>query len=92
MSETLWRPRKPHTMIVLPYLTDGATKSGIVVAHHEKKMPNVGLVLDTNDVQACDPGDVVLFREGFGEPLMDSVGEKFSLVREDHVMHTMESI
>ena len=84
--EGTWKPRKPKTMFVQPYVADGATKSGIVAQHDEKKMTQIALILAANEPDMYVPGDIVLHDEGAAEPFRTASGELISLLAERDII------
>lgn len=86
----LWRPYKRHSLLISPFLADGATPSGILAIHDARKMPGLALVLDTNDCSACEPGDTILFDEGRQEAVLTAEGETFAVLEEARVLDVLE--
>ena len=90
--EVLFRPRRcggREGALALTFLADGTTASGIALQHDERTFHNLALIVDVTrdfDRTVAEPGDTVLFTEGFAERLTTAAGERLFWVAQDDVL------
>ena len=88
---TFWRPRKPGKALAVTFLGDGVTPSGIVALHHKDKYKMLAAVIEVNDTEVVEPGDIILYREGFAEDLITSEGDVFCLIDETNIITILDN-
>jgi co-chaperonin GroES (HSP10) len=98
VTEALFRPRRcggREGALLLTFLADGTTASGIELRHDERKFHNLALVLDVSAGFNCadvEPGDSVLFAEGQAEPLVTAAGDHLFWAAEEDVLDVFEVV
>ncbi len=85
-TEVFWRPRKGGKFLAVLFLSDGVTPGGLVGIHHERKLKNLAMCIETFQTNTVEPGDVVLYKEGFAEDLITADGDVFCLIDERDVI------
>jgi hypothetical protein len=78
--------------MALPFLADGITPGKIAIQHDSRKFKSLALVIETNSCKTCQPGDVILFKEGQYEPLDTASGESFYWLDEHSVVMVLENL
>ena len=91
MPDTLFKPRKPGKVLAIKFLGYGATPSGLVVLHDERKFKMLAIVVETNETQAVNPGDVVLYKEGFADDFTTQEGDELCLIDETNIITVFEN-
>ena len=80
-----WKPYKRGTLMLVSFLADGKTMGGLHVVNDSRKFHPFGVVLATNETPTVEPGDTVLFDEGFVEYVTTAEGEQFGVCTESNI-------
>ena len=80
-----WKPYRKQNLMLVSFLADGKTMSGIHVVNDSRKFHPFGVVIATNQCDAVAPGDTILFEEGRVEYVTTAEGETFGVLHENNV-------